>query len=170
MLLQLAIDITTPIIRVSLGEIGNDCLVSLPLIDHQLSHYGKANNTVFKWWYIYVVFQVCVSIRILTLILGSVNEVHMAMSSLVLMSGYLFLAKRASNSCSCCEVKCVLCLLCRLSLTLFLLLLALMSFVSSSWLSGLTGLWLGSSEAGSETWDFKDDRPSDLQFFFIVLY
>ena len=104
--------------------------------------------------------------KLLTLILGSVSEVHMAMSSLVLMSGYLFLAKRASNSCSCCEVKCVLCLLCRLSLTLFLLLLALMSFVSSSWLSGLTGLWLGSSEAGSETWDFKDDRPSDLQFFF----
>ena len=110
----------------------------------------------------------CVNMM-LTLILGSVNEVHMAMSSLVLMSGYLFLAKRASNSCSCCEVKCVLCLLCRLSLTLFLLLLALMSFVSSSWLSGLTGLWLGSSEAGSETWDFKDDRPSDLQFFFIAL-
>lgn len=83
------------------------------------------------------------------LILGSVSEVHMAMSSLVLISGYLFLAKSASNSCSCCEVKCVLCLLWRLSLTLFLLLLALMSFVSSSWLSGLTGLWLGSSEAGS---------------------
>ena len=93
--------------------------------------------------------------KLLTLILGSVSEVHMAMSSLVLISGYLFLAKSASNSCSCCEVKCVLCLLWRLSLTLFLLLLALMSFVSSSWLSGLTGLWLGSSEAGSETWDSK---------------
>lgn len=70
--------------------------------------------------------------KLLTLILGSVSEVHMAMSSLVLISGYLFLAKSASNSCSCCEVKCVLCLLWRLSLTLFLLLLALMSFVSSS--------------------------------------
>ena len=81
-------------------------------------------------WFFRCVNNVCD--KKLTLILGSVNEVHMAMSSLVLISGYLFLAKSASNSCSCCEVKCVLCLLWRLSLTLFLLLLALMSFVSSS--------------------------------------
>ena len=93
---------------------------------------------------------------LLTLILGSVNEVHIAISSRVLMSGYRFLVKRASNSCNCCEVKWVLCLLWRLSLIVFLLLLLeqfldLISLVSSSWLSGLSGLWLGSRDPGSET-------------------
>ena len=68
----------------------------------------------------------------LTLILGSVRDVHMAMSSLVLMSGYLFLANKASNSCNCCEVKWVLCLLWRLSLTLFLPFFDLAFFSSSN--------------------------------------
>jgi hypothetical protein len=99
----------------------------------------------------------------LTLIRGSEREVHMAISSRVLMSGYLFLANSASNSWSCCEVKWVRCRLWRLSFTLFLLLLLLLflplfefvddltwSLVSSSWLSGLSGLWLGSSDPGSE--------------------
>ena len=99
----------------------------------------------------------------LTLIRGSEREVHMAISSRVLMSGYLFLANSASNSWSCCEVKWVRCRLWRLSFTLFLLLLLLLflplfefvddltwSLVSSSWLSGLSGLWLGSREPGSE--------------------
>ena len=99
----------------------------------------------------------------LTLIRGSEREVHMAISSRVLMSGYLFLANSASNSWSCCEVKWVRCRLWRLSFTLFLLLLLLLflplfefvddltwSLVSSSWLSGLSGLWLGSRDPGSE--------------------
>ena len=100
----------------------------------------------------------------LTLIRGSEREVHMAISSRVLMSGYLFLANSASNSWSCCEVKWVRCRLWRLSFTLFLLLLLLLLFlplfefvddltwslVSSSWLSGLSGLWLGSRDPGSE--------------------
>lgn len=50
----------------------------------------------------------------LTLTLASVRFVHMAISSLVLISGYLFLAKVASSSCSCWEVKCVLCRRCLL--------------------------------------------------------
>ena len=65
----------------------------------------------------------------LTLIRGSEREVHMAISSRVLMSGYLFLANSASNSWSCCEVKCVRCRLWRLSFTLFLLLLLLLLFL-----------------------------------------
>ena len=55
--------------------------------------------------------------RLLTRILGSVRVVHIAMSSLVLMSGYRFLWKSASNSWSCWEVKCVLCLRLPLALT-----------------------------------------------------
>lgn len=51
---------------------------------------------------------------ILTLTLASVRFVHMAISSRVLMSGYRFLAKVASNSCSCWLVKCVRCLRCLL--------------------------------------------------------
>ena len=65
----------------------------------------------------------------LTLIRGSEREVHMAISSRVLMSGYLFLANSASNSWSCCEVKWVRCRLWRLSFTLFLLLLLLLLFL-----------------------------------------
>lgn len=53
-------------------------------------------------------------IMLLTLTLASVRFVHMAISSLVDISGYRFLAKVASSSCSCCEVKCVRCLLCLL--------------------------------------------------------
>ncbi len=45
------------------------------------------------------------SLLLLTLILGSERLVHMEISSLVLMSGYRFLVKSASNSCSCAEVK-----------------------------------------------------------------
>ena len=41
----------------------------------------------------------------LTLTLGSVRLVHMDISSLVDMSGYLFLANKASSSWSCWEVK-----------------------------------------------------------------
>ena len=69
----------------------------------------------------------------LTLILGSVKVVHIAISSLVLMSGYLFLVKSASNSCSCWEVKWVRCLrfplafVLLLLLPLFLLLIGLVS-------------------------------------------
>lgn len=43
----------------------------------------------------------------LTRTLASVRFVHIAISSLVLMSGYRFLAKVASSSCNCWEVKCV---------------------------------------------------------------
>lgn len=57
----------------------------------------------------------------LTLTRASVRFVHIAISSLVLISGYLFLAKVASSSCNCCDVKCVLCLLCRLFFLSFLL-------------------------------------------------
>lgn len=46
----------------------------------------------------------------LTLTLASVKLVHIAISSLVLMSGYLFRAKVASSSCNCWLVKCVRCL------------------------------------------------------------
>ena len=44
-----------------------------------------------------------------TLIRGSAKLVHIEISSLTLMSGYLFRVNSASNSCNCCEVKCVLC-------------------------------------------------------------
>ena len=47
---------------------------------------------------------------VLTLTLGSVRLVQAAISSLVAMSGYLFLWNVASSSCSCCDVKCVRCL------------------------------------------------------------
>ena len=117
---------------------------------------------MFKWTINLLIIQISIpNVEmlinfLLTLILGSVNEVHIAISSRVLMSGYRFLVKRASNSCNCCEVKWVLCLLWRLSLIVFLLLLLeqfldLISLVSSSWLSGLSGLWLGSRDPGSET-------------------
>ena len=73
--------------------------------------------------------------QILTLTLGSVRFVHIEISSLVLMSGYLFRVKSASSSCSCADVKCVLCLLCLLPF------LSLGSNLdSSAWLSGLSGL------------------------------
>lgn len=52
--------------------------------------------------------------KLLTLTLASVRFVHMAISSLVDMSGYRFLAKVASSSWSCWEVKWVLCLRCLL--------------------------------------------------------
>ena len=122
----------------------------------------------FSWKYVVSKIEKAVHTFIvweLTLIRGSEREVHMAISSRVLMSGYLFLANSASNSWSCCEVKWVRCRLWRLSFTLFLLLLLLLLFlpllfefvddltwslVSSSWLSGLSGLWLGSRDPGSE--------------------
>ena len=120
----------------------------------------------FSWKYVVSKIEKAVHTFIvweLTLIRGSDREVHMAISSRVLMSGYLFLANSASNSWSCCEVKWVRCRLWRLSFTLFLLLLLLLflplfefvddltwSLVSSSWLSGLSGLWLGSRDPGSE--------------------
>lgn len=66
---------------------------------------------------------------VLTLTLASVRFVHMAISSLVLMSGYRFLVNVASSSWSCCEVKCVLCLLC---LFVFLLFFILVSLTSSA--------------------------------------
>lgn len=49
-----------------------------------------------------------------TLTRASDKFVHMAISSLVVMSGYRFLLKVASSSANCCDVKCVLCRLCRL--------------------------------------------------------
>ena len=71
------------------------------------------------------------------------------------MSGYLFLVNNASNSCSCCEVKCVLCRRPLLLLSpesfveLLLPLFPLEHFVavegSVNWLSGLSELWLGDS-------------------------
>ena len=71
------------------------------------------------------------------------------------MSGYLFLVNNASNSCSCCEVKCVLCRRPLLLLSpesfveLLLPLFPLEPFVtiagSVNWLSGLSELWLGDS-------------------------
>ena len=87
----------------------------------------------------------------------------MAISSRVLMSGYRFLENKASNSCNCCDVKWVLCLLWRLSLMLFLLLCLpdLTSLLSSSWLSGLSGLWLGSSDPGSATKERKELKDQD---------
>lgn len=66
---------------------------------------------------------------VLTLTLASVRFVHMAISSLVLMSGYRFLVNVASSSWSCCEVKWVLCLLC---LFVFLLFFMLVSLTSSA--------------------------------------
>lgn len=51
----------------------------------------------------------------------------MAISSLVLMSGYRFLVKVASSSWSCCEVKWVLCLLCLFVFLLFLMFASLPS-------------------------------------------
>lgn len=57
--------------------------------------------------------ELCIGLQsgsFLTRTRASVRLVHMAISSLVDMSGYLFLAKFASSSCSCCDVKCVLCL------------------------------------------------------------
>lgn len=56
----------------------------------------------------------------LTLTLASVRFVHIAISSLVLMSGYRFRANVASSSCNCCEVKCVRCRLWRLFVLLLL--------------------------------------------------
>ena len=102
----------------------------------------------------------------LTLILGSVKLVHIAISSLTLMSGYRFLVKRASSSWSCWEVKCVRCRRCLLDMIEFLLALQSVlrvvvpvdkapdatgevpppplppedSSSSSSWLSGSSGL------------------------------
>ena len=104
----------------------------------------------------------------LTVILGSVKLVHIAISSLTLMSGYRFLVKRASSSWSCWEVKCVLCRRCLLEMIEFLLALQSVlrvvvpedkapvatgevpppppplppedSSSSSSWLSGSSGL------------------------------
>ena len=103
----------------------------------------------------------------LTLILGSVKLVHIAISSLTLMSGYRFLVKRASSSWSCWEVKCVRCRRCLLEMIEFLLALQSVfrvvvpvdkapvatgevppppplppedSSSSSSWLSGSSGL------------------------------
>jgi len=55
----------------------------------------------------------------------------MAISSLVLMSGYRFLVNVASSSWSCCEVKCVLCLLCLFVFLLFLMLASLPSSVTT---------------------------------------
>lgn len=49
-----------------------------------------------------------------TLTLASERFVHMAISSLVDMSGYRFLEKVCSSSCNCCDVKWVLCRLCLL--------------------------------------------------------
>ena len=131
--------------------------------------FNRENSKLFfgfSWKYVVSKIEKAVHTFIvweLTLIRGSEREVHMAISSRVLMSGYLFLANSASNSWSCCEVKCVRCRLWRLSFTLFLLLLLLLflplfefvddltwSLVSSSWLSGLSGLWLGSRDPGSE--------------------
>lgn len=52
-------------------------------------------------------------VEVLTLTRASVRLVHMAISSRVDMSGYLFLEKVASSSWSCWEVKCVRCRRCR---------------------------------------------------------
>lgn len=57
----------------------------------------------------------------LTLTLASVKLVHIAISSLVLISGYLLRAKVASNSCNCWLVKWVRCRLCRFAFLSFLL-------------------------------------------------
>ena len=83
---------------------------------------------------------------IFTRTLGSVRLVHIAISSRTLISGYRLRAKRASNSCNCWLVKWVLWRRC------LLLFLSFLFFDSSNWLSGLSGLWLGSSwTPGSET-------------------
>ena len=81
----------------------------------------------------------------LTLTLGSVRLVHIAISSRTLISGYRFLVKRASSSCNCWLVKWV-----RWRRCLLLFLSFFPTFDSSNWLSGLSGLWLGSSWPGSK--------------------
>ena len=63
-------------------------------------------NRVIEHEYIYV-FEV-------TRMRGSARLVHIEISSLTLMSGYRFLIKRDSSSCSCWDVKCVRCLRIRL--------------------------------------------------------
>lgn len=56
----------------------------------------------------------------LTLTRASVKLVHIAISSLVDISGYRFLLNVCSNSCNCCDVKCVLCRRCLLFFLSFL--------------------------------------------------
>ena len=63
----------------------------------------------------------------------------MAISSLVLISGYLFLAKSASNSCNCCEVKCVLWRLCLFFLPSLSRLSLRLSLTSLLWLGASPG-------------------------------
>ena len=69
----------------------------------------------------------------LTRILGSVKLVHIAISSRVLISGYLFRVKSASSSCNCWDVKWVRCLRLPLAfvLLLFPLFLLLIGLVSA---------------------------------------
>ena len=86
-----------------------------------------------NYWYIgnvicYIIFNLKLLLY-LTLILGSVKLVHIAISSRVLISGYRFRVNKASNSCNCCEVKWVRCLRFPFAFVLLLLLLSFLLLI-----------------------------------------
>ena len=91
----------------------------------------------FKW----VELNIFTTSSKLTLTWYSVRLVHITISSLMLISGYRFLVKSASNSCNCWLVKWV-----RLRRWLLLFLLFFPSLDPSNWLSEWSQLWLGNSK------------------------
>ena len=91
----------------------------------------------FKW----VELNILTTSSKLTLTWYSVRLVHITISSRMLISGYRFLVKSASNSCNCWLVKWV-----RLRRWLLLFLLFFPSLDPSNWLSELSQLWLGNSK------------------------
>ena len=126
---------------------------------HTVSVSAPTSSLYFKW----VELNILTTSSKLTLTWYSVRLVHITISSRMLISGYRFLVKSASNSCNCWLVKWV-----RLRRCLLLFLLFFPSLDSSNWLSELSQLWLGNSKWYE--WKISFYRIKKNIYFFPFIY